>query len=575
MPGKCNNHFVPDLQPYRYPKDLLELLRFNVLPSETDASKTALFLQDVESELRRYDEELSRLRLVSEQLEIQRKELLKKADQHRSWLSPIRKLPVEVLQTIFLDTCFTGFFHGLIIQSTESEKAFCYAQAYELSCVSFHWKTVASGLPQLWSSLKVDVLELDTDPRPLLELYLDNSRVQPLDMEIRCRKHGIALRDNRSLKDRLGRYGLRILKMLFEHIHRCEILSLDIEGEESELMDMVGSGLCMPNLHTLRTRLDDIHRAGHFFWESIRDNSPNLKVVRSETLLGTDVIRYENLTVLDVDWAYETLTDQIFQVLKCCKNIRSLSMQEVLIGEDPGLGKPVMLGALEELIITFAEAPNLIYTLFDNITTPSLKSLNISAGESAFDTEGVPRVWSSASLVTMLQRSGCAVQELVLQVPNNILDSEFREVLESCSTLTYLDVELKRAMQGRETFIYWLFHRLRLPSALNGAFGNHLELLSINEIGAQLDFQDVLDILDTVESRSRISRSRSDTRIAVLQRVLIGFGRLVGNTDLQSTLEERRQELQREGTRVTILPFLSDGRPTVYPRSDDVHISVV
>ncbi|KAK7026136.1 hypothetical protein VNI00_015711 [Paramarasmius palmivorus] len=563
---RCNNYFIPNPELHRYPKDLSGILRLNVPPSDTDASKTAIFLRDVESELRRYNEELSRLRLLSQQLEIQRKELLKKAVQHRSWLSPIRKLPVEILQTIFLHVCPTNSSHSLVI---DSDKAFRDAPAYKLSCVSFHWKTVASGLPRLWSSLKADIFELDTDPRSLLQLYLDNSRNQPLNLEISCHKYGIALGDNRSLKDRLGKYGFRILKMLFEHIHRCEILSLDIEGEESELIEMVGAGgsvLSMPNLHTLTTRLDDNYRAGHSFWESVRDNSPNLKIVRSGKLLGIDLIRYENLTALVVDWAYDAFTNQIFRVIERCINIRSLSMHEVLVDEDPGLGKPVILGALEQLTITFAEASYHIYTLFNNITVPSLKSLNISGGETAFSAQngpGVPGVWSPASLVAMFQRSGCAVQELVLQIPDNILESEFCEVLESCPTLTCLTVSLRRGMQGRETFAYRLLHRLQ-----HGVLGQHLEQLSINEKDAQFDFQDVLDILDVVESRNRVSESRS----TVLQTVRIEFGRLAGNTGLESTLEERRRKLEREGIHVAIVPtFPSDDVLTVLSQSwDDI-----
>ncbi|KAK7026071.1 hypothetical protein VNI00_015717 [Paramarasmius palmivorus] len=569
MPGKCNlnNYFIPNPELHRYPKDLSETLRFNGVPSDTDASKTTLFLRDVETELQRYDEELSRLRLLSQQLEIQRKELLKKAVQHRSWLSPIRKLPVEILQTIFLYTCPTNSSHSLVI---DSDKAFRDAPAYKLSCVSFHWKTIASGLPRLWSSLKVDIFELDTDPRSLLQLYLDNSRNQPLNLEISCHKYGIALGDNRNLKDRLGKYGFRILNMLFEHIHRCEILSLDIEGEESKLIEMVGAGaggsvLSMPNLHTLTTKLDDIHRAGHSFWESVRDNSPNLNVIRSGRLLGIDLIRYENLTVLAVDWAYDAFTDQIFRVIERCINIRSLSLHEVLVREDPGLGQPVILGSLEELTITFAEASHHIYTLFNNITVPSLKSLSISGGETAFGTQdGVPWIWSPASLVAMFQRSGCAVQELVLQVPDNMLDSEFCEVLESCSTLTRLTVSLRRSMQGRETFAYRLLHRLQ-----HGVLGQHLEQLSVNEKDAQLDFQDALDILDMVESRSRVSESR---RIAVLQTVRIELARLAGNTGLESTLEERRRKLEQEGIHVAIVPiFPSDDVLTSLSQSwDDI-----
>ncbi|EEB92735.1 hypothetical protein MPER_08712, partial [Moniliophthora perniciosa FA553] len=72
--------------------------------SDTDKQVINQVLLDAEKELNDYDVEISRLRTAILALESRREGVKRMMDKYRSLLSPIHRMPPEILKTIF-ETC--------------------------------------------------------------------------------------------------------------------------------------------------------------------------------------------------------------------------------------------------------------------------------------------------------------------------------------------------------------------------------------------------------------------------------------------------------------------------------------
>uniref|UniRef100_A0A0W0GF00 F-box domain-containing protein n=1 Tax=Moniliophthora roreri TaxID=221103 RepID=A0A0W0GF00_MONRR len=130
------------------------LFRNTITPS--DCAIISRFLKSAEAELRGYQDEIFRLKSAMVSLENKRDGLKKKMAKCRSLLSPINRMPPEILRIVFAFVC------------------------------EENWEIVLAT-PSLWSSICIDSANWDEDFR-LLEhytrLFLDRSRTAPLEVSI-------------------------------------------------------------------------------------------------------------------------------------------------------------------------------------------------------------------------------------------------------------------------------------------------------------------------------------------------------------------------------------------------------
>ncbi|KIM77164.1 hypothetical protein PILCRDRAFT_77007, partial [Piloderma croceum F 1598] len=106
-------------------------------------------IADIETDILKLDDEMSRLQMVMGQLAAERQSLERSLEEHRSIVAPIRRIPPDVLSEIFT---FCADNSG----SNYNSKCFDVTQApMQLSFVCNKWRRLAISMSQLWSSISL------------------------------------------------------------------------------------------------------------------------------------------------------------------------------------------------------------------------------------------------------------------------------------------------------------------------------------------------------------------------------------------------------------------------------------
>lgn len=157
--------------------ELNSLLRGNHHPSESPV--ILKHLSDLSSDLEIYDKEISRLKALLISLENQRAETEAYEKDFQSLLSPIRKLPIDILEHVFLQFCISAKgFSSLPLG----------APALILSSVCTHWRSTCLSGSELWSYIAVDTTYAgfsDAVVLPSVKTLVDRSGDRPLTIAIR------------------------------------------------------------------------------------------------------------------------------------------------------------------------------------------------------------------------------------------------------------------------------------------------------------------------------------------------------------------------------------------------------
>ncbi|KAF8213850.1 hypothetical protein K438DRAFT_1802372 [Mycena galopus ATCC 62051] len=156
-------------------------LSTNYVPSDSETLEIRALLVDPEAQLARIDAQIKEMEIALGRLKEQRASLKQPIDAHRALISPIRRIPQDVLLEIFL-SCLPSE-HNAIIDPAEAPLV--------LGCICRHWRSVAYSTPMLWSSMHIPSLEYFRMPANMLsgleravEAWLDRSGTCPLSISI-------------------------------------------------------------------------------------------------------------------------------------------------------------------------------------------------------------------------------------------------------------------------------------------------------------------------------------------------------------------------------------------------------
>ncbi|KAJ7777068.1 hypothetical protein B0H16DRAFT_1504237, partial [Mycena metata] len=147
------------------------LLNSNEAPLESEVAVIRAELTTLDASLAFLDDEIARLRGQLEQLQEQRTSALSYRAQNRSVLSPLRRIPPEILGYIF---SWTLPAIGELIPATASPFT---KSPWVLSHISRYWRTVAVSDASLWSLVTVDYGNTRSDyPLPLVETQVGRAK---------------------------------------------------------------------------------------------------------------------------------------------------------------------------------------------------------------------------------------------------------------------------------------------------------------------------------------------------------------------------------------------------------------
>ncbi|KAJ6507813.1 hypothetical protein C8R47DRAFT_1099622 [Mycena vitilis] len=191
------------------------LLHTNVVPTPQECAQiTGHILVQPRKDLALLDAEIQRMQRSLDGLKARREILATDIDAHLALLSPIHRLPDDVLCEIFVSSL--PHTHNAIISSREAPLLLCH--------VSSGWRNVALNTPRLWSSLHVVIPDhrFFQNITYMVEMWLSRSGILPLSISV-----GVSL----SLTDSDAASASSLLDVLLAVSHRWEAVEFTAPPE--------------------------------------------------------------------------------------------------------------------------------------------------------------------------------------------------------------------------------------------------------------------------------------------------------------------------------------------------------
>ncbi|KAK1221526.1 hypothetical protein PQX77_015645 [Marasmius sp. AFHP31] len=404
-----------------HPSEKFErLLRSPV--SKSDRTDVMNYLRDTERKYRDGQVEINKYKALISMLESKRETKKKEMEKYRTLLSPVHRLPPELLSRIFEHCCEYNFLDLTM------------PPASSLSMVCGRWRDIALSSPGLWSSIYITSLrvvdEEGTDEEEILReedplinrlrLCLERSIPVPLQLSITIHNDYSHYQPNKCvLSD-------TIMRLLAEHSERWE--ELDFRGPDFFASSMAGESN-FPILRSLRLMTGPA-LAGPY------DRDPSLPLDRFRncvalTSVDTDTVDtdgrlqlpWTNIRVLSLEWCSEA---SVLTVLASCTALEELVLGDIYQARGASDDRTVTSDTIRTLSIShpYSESvPNVQHFIF-----PHLSTINIEYAEVKF-----------IHLQELIRQSSCSIASLRLAGPR-LTDTQLSSLLRLMPELRSLDI---------------------------------------------------------------------------------------------------------------------------------------
>ncbi|KAK7041716.1 hypothetical protein VNI00_009005 [Paramarasmius palmivorus] len=383
---------------------------FRNVVTDSDRNLITHFLLDAENESRRYQLEINQLKASILSLENKQEGLKQKMDHYRALLSPIHRVPTEILARIF-SYCVL-----------DNDGVTCEIWQLPLSQVCGRWRDVAQNTPQLWTSVSIDFRFWEGYSQRLknmTKLAVDRSANMPLSLTLYW------------ISNDLQDWMLPPLGTLVSQSHRWQNICLTFTSpsilNHPIFAPTRGSLSSLKHLY-LRNAGGAAAQVGLFH------NCPSLTSLSLEGIPESFQFPWLQIKSLALKCYFSHVA---LSLLAPCTNTVHASLSVIL--NDPRENRPDNepitrpIRSLSVEIINSTEMEQV--DVFEKLTLPDLKSLRI---------EGIGATarwaWNDDYISGFLARSCCTVTELVL---SNFPITDFQTVtlLRQLPTLTKLFIE--------------------------------------------------------------------------------------------------------------------------------------
>ncbi|KAF7291405.1 F-box domain-containing protein [Mycena indigotica] len=155
------------------------MLNTNTVPSDAECDAIHAFLASHTTKLAELDAETARLRNLLNTVVLERNHLQDFVDAHKALVSPMRRVPEDILRLVFLKTLPED--RGAAMHPSEGPLL--------LSRVCRYWRDLALATPQLWSSIHIVVPHHSESDRvqqvvTSLARWLERGGAAPLDVSL-------------------------------------------------------------------------------------------------------------------------------------------------------------------------------------------------------------------------------------------------------------------------------------------------------------------------------------------------------------------------------------------------------
>ncbi|THU78562.1 hypothetical protein K435DRAFT_52047, partial [Dendrothele bispora CBS 962.96] len=394
--ANCHASLVPD--PPVSPTDWASfrsridiLLKSNESPTSGELKSMKTCLASAESKVKSIERQLVLLERQRAMLEKERRDLQRYRIDQEVVLNPVRRLPPEILEQIFIacveDRIKSGWDDPL------STKGARWTIGY--TCRS--WRTVSLDTPRLWSNIQIILDERRAMFSPqtlLLGLHLDRSKSQPLTVGLFSSSYTTRITQNHSL-----------LAVLAPSVKRWRHLHL--------AMNPAYIQLCLSHIKPFLTSLSSLTTSFTRDWDSRGDipcdvfqDALALHEVTLRYHVSLIKLRWSNIHSLKLFFDSSPLRD-ILSTLRQMPSLRTLRIMygsETAGGVDSGTGHlPVRLPSLRTLCLEPLGVPDDSQSLsirhfLSNLIVPQL--------ETFIDSENSVDLRNALSLFSMSKCTG-------------------------------------------------------------------------------------------------------------------------------------------------------------------------
>ncbi|KAF9259435.1 hypothetical protein L218DRAFT_665113 [Marasmius fiardii PR-910] len=430
----CSRSFVPAQS---FPPVELARLRANVLPSSTEKSHTRHILEQEKDELKLYDEELDHLDGIVKILKEKRNKLAAQIKERKSWIAGIRRLPVEVLEEIFLLPCSSK--NGTLTISKEGLKKTQFtAPPLTLAQVSCHWRNVAFCCPRLWTSIDVSVAQPSSRFEDILHTYFGNSARLPLNVTLRAPDYWRVEEIYReSYLYYLGDDGVALLNIILSQSFRFETLKLSNFNLDHGLSDTPKH--TFPLLRRFETD-NELEDSNHWLAESLQQ-APLLDTASARFPHHVFPLPYSQLTSLTMR---EVRFHCFDNTLRKCQNLCRLYIDDYYNDSttQDNNPQPLELPSLQYFFFVARSSPPANESrLPDNISVPQLYQLSVTY--SSFTQVVVDHEWPCPAFTFILRSCSSTLRKLSLSfLFHSFTPSSAHRILELLHGLTHLDISM-------------------------------------------------------------------------------------------------------------------------------------
>lgn len=422
-------------------------------------------ISKTETDLRRCNEEIECLQVQIIALENEKRLIERNAVGYTSLLAPIRKLPSELLQQIFLFVCDDNFISD------------CFRiPPATLVQVCSSWKNLASSAHRLWSIITLVVSDrFSPDAWVALELLLEKSGSVPLDLNITI-NHMATFSASSSLdmlvrqSRRWSRLELCLDYQLFDDV--CRVLR-PIQGNLPLLEHLEFNA----GRQSLSGRVLDV------FQDASRLRSVKLSHESSPDVIILPWQQLQSLVLWEASYQYIPLQ-------RLSSRLNSITIDGYF--DDPGNDEPCVDMVLDaEALLLGLETSDDAY-IIDNLTLPKLTSLTMFSR----NTSGSFVLDEISPLQSLISRSSCTLTSLTW----SNLPTPLEPFLSFLSTATSLrSLSLSDESVGVPLIGTGLFDKLQNHFSFSSIFLPNLQTLSLSST-KELGFSDAC-FVDVVTSR--------------------------------------------------------------------------
>ncbi|EAU87160.2 hypothetical protein CC1G_05849 [Coprinopsis cinerea okayama7 len=412
------------------------ILHSSFVPNDDEAVAVRDYIQHSKASLSNLDTEIERLRASLQALEFRRLTLQEDIAQHEASLSPLRRLPPEILSEIFLYAQGDATVSWPRVDTTGASDI-----PWKFGRVCSYWRTVFMSLPKLWSRINIDLstvrlasLEanhpVQARAHEFLQACLHRSGTEPLWISLRYQPGGVG-GPGRAQDDRTAELASSLLAVLVGDAERWQDVALDLDNLFSYRSILAATRDRLPILHALSLSSSGNLAPAPRPWQAIESflNAPRLtrltlnniahpthhlrmpwgqlKYLRSK---GSTFLEGEFSRILKECVLLEEFTTEDERVLEVAATTATVH-PHIPTGTSPPNGQLATVSSAVYLphlhTLCLVNKSSYISRIFQLITAPSLTTLSIRA-RTLFNPE---------QTINMLRRSKASLQlrKLVMQ----------------------------------------------------------------------------------------------------------------------------------------------------------------